>query len=196
MLERLYVNENLTNKLKYQYRMHPFILKMPNELMYNDMMIDRTDLAQLRHFNFINDEYPIGFINYDQGKEEYDGFSIYNLREAKEVIKLVDLIYQRINPDDIDSLAILSPYRSQINCISNLLTNEQKNRGYKQCINTIDSYQGKENDLIIISMVRSNNKQDLGFLNNINRMNVMMTRAKSALIIIGDRNCLITNLFW
>jgi len=95
-------------------------------------------------------------------------------------------------------VTILSPYRSQIACIKNLLlmSEELRNKNWLESVNTIDSYQGKECDIVIISLVRSNTKGLIGFLNDKNRMNVMLTRSKSVLIIIGDKSCLKTNKLW
>mmetsp|Transcript_35206 Transcript_35206/g.76918 ORF Transcript_35206/g.76918 Transcript_35206/m.76918 type:complete len:125 (+) Transcript_35206:2055-2429(+) len=65
-----------------------------------------------------------------------------------------------------------------------------------EAIHTIDSFQGKECDVVLISLVRSNNEGNVGFLSNRNRTNVMMTRAKSAMIIVGDQHCIQNNTLW
>jgi len=63
-------------------------------------------------------------------------------------------------------------------------------------VHTIDSFQGKECDIVLISLVRSNTNGNVGFLNNRNRMNVMLTRAKSAMIIVGNSECIKHNALW
>ena len=80
------------------------------------------------------------------------------------------------------SIAVISPYREQIRLLKELFNHNDP----QLSVNTIDSFQGQERDMVVISMTRSNNEGAIGFLTDIRRMNVAMTRAKKKLVIIGD----------
>ena len=94
----------------------------------------------------------------------------------------VELIQKRIAEIELDeiSVGIISPYRRQVSLIEESIIKQNKNA------QTIDSFQGQEKDLIIVSLVRSNENGIIGFLKDYRRMNVALTRAKKKLIIIGD----------
>ena len=92
------------------------------------------------------------------------------------------------------SLGIIAPYKAQIERLKEgVEINQSPN--LKISINTIDGFQGQERDIIYISLVRSNEKGDIGFLSNQRRMNVAMTRAKKKLVIIGDSSTIGANPF-
>ena len=78
------------------------------------------------------------------------------------------------------SCALISPYRGQIELLEKIFKEE------KVAINTVDSFQGQEADVVIISLVRSNEENEIGFLKDYRRMNVALTRARKKLIVIGD----------
>jgi len=107
------------------------------------------------------------------------------------------------------SIGILSPYREQVTCLEQIFqedptfTHLLKTRNQKLCnqeptltINTIDGFQGQERDVIYISLVRSNSKHEIGFLQDYRRMNVAMTRARMALIVVGDSATIGSNKFY
>jgi len=95
---------------------------------------------------------------------------------------------------DLDpfSIAIISPYSEQIRLLKAELTNRPGLKSFESFIsvNTIDSFQGQERDMVLISMTRSNTDGEIGFLADIRRLNVAMTRAKKKLVIIGDSSTL------
>ena len=84
------------------------------------------------------------------------------------------------------SIGIISPYREQVILMQKEIAEDEQLTLLPLSINTIDGFQGQERDIIYISLVRSNSKGEIGFLNDFRRMNVAMTRARKALIIIGD----------
>ena len=104
-----------------------------------------------------------------------------------------DLLFQNLVIENIPisnlKIGIISPYKAQVNLLKDkiaaypLLTEYMSNIS----INTVDGFQGQERDIIYISLVRSNDNAEIGFLSDIRRMNVAMTRAKEKLYIIGDR---------
>ncbi|HEY0609433.1 MAG TPA: C-terminal helicase domain-containing protein, partial [Chitinophaga sp.] len=95
-------------------------------------------------------------------------------------------------PDNFPSIAIISPYRQQVQLLQELLPHSAALQlyGHRISVNTIDSFQGQERDIVYISMARSNAEGKIGFLSDIRRMNVAMTRARKKLVIIGDSGTL------
>ena len=86
------------------------------------------------------------------------------------------------------TIGIISPYKEQVQYLTNLLATDEECEAYRSqiAIKTVDGFQGQERDIIYISMVRSNDQREIGFLNDIRRMNVALTRAKKKLVVIGD----------
>ena len=97
-------------------------------------------------------------------------------------MEIVDF-YQKLGIDDKD-IGIISPYADQVSLLKNKTDIEVK---------TVDGFQGREKEIIIISTVRSNDKGKIGFLSDLRRLNVALTRAKRKLIIIGNKETLKTN---
>jgi superfamily I DNA and/or RNA helicase len=93
------------------------------------------------------------------------------------------------------TIGILSPYKAQINLIENLLKDLNLNFNLIET-NTIDSFQGREKDFIILSLARSNMNMEIGFLEDTRRLNVALTRAKKELIIIGDSETIQINYYY
>ena len=104
-------------------------------------------------------------------------------------------------------IGILSPYREQVNYIEEmiredadlapmLLPQPDGQKGLRLTVNTIDGFQGQERDVIYISLVRSNAKNDIGFLSDYRRMNVAMTRARKLLVVVGDSATIGNNPFY
>ena len=91
--------------------------------------------------------------------------------------------------ENIQDIGIISPYKAQTTLLNEIVSKNQmfsEDIKEKTAINTVDSFQGQERDIIYISLVRSNEKGKIGFLSDIRRMNVAMTRARKKLVIIGD----------
>ena len=95
------------------------------------------------------------------------------------------------------SIGIITPYDAQKRIIIKNLQKTYNEINYDSLtIDTIDGFQGMERDLIIISLVRSNDDGKIGFVNDPRRINVMLTRAKRGLIVIGNKNCMEKNVIW
>jgi len=124
--------------------------------------------------------------------EKSEGTSTTNPEEAaflfKHLTQLVSGLSPHYQQEDFPSIAIISPYKQQIHLLKEQLqySPELQSYGDKISVNTIDSFQGQERDIVYISMTRSNNDNKIGFLSDIRRMNVAMTRARKKLVIIGD----------
>ena len=112
-----------------------------------------------------------------------------------EVNKVINVI-QKIQNDISDkSIGIITPYDSQKNKIKKAIFDNKIN-DENIIVDTIDGFQGMERDIIIVSLVRSNDSGKIGFVNDSRRVNVLLTRAKYALIVIGNENCLKNNGIW
>ena len=104
---------------------------------------------------------------------------------------------QRILEERID-VGVISPYRAQVQYLRQLVKKEPFFKPYRSLItvNTVDGFQGQERDIILISLVRNNSQGDIGFLRDLRRMNVAITRARMKLIILGDKTTLTAHNFY
>lgn len=165
-----------TTLLDVQYRMNDKIMQFSNAQFYDSKLISARDV---KNQTIKNEPFEaIEFIDtagcgYDETQDENGGLS--NPDE-------IDLIQKRVNQlvIDNDEITILSPYRMQVNLLRNSFTESNIH------CQTIDSFQGQEKTVIILSLVRSNENGTIGFLSDYRRMNVALTRAKRKLIVIGD----------
>ncbi len=103
-------------------------------------------------------------------------------------------------PEGLPSIGVLSPYREQVNYLETLFREDTQLSALLTAgllsVNTIDGFQGQERDVIYISLVRSNDKHEIGFLQDYRRMNVAMTRARMVLVVIGDSATIGHNKFY
>lgn len=185
---------NKTQFLNIQYRMNTQIVGFSNEYFYESKLLTNHKNAELSlEINKINKNIHIIFIDtagtdFIESKDESD--SISNLEEAKLLITILNKYYI-----GNFTVGILSPYKAQINLIERLLHENKINNNSIEC-NTIDSFQGREKDCIILSLTRSNYNNEIGFLEDTRRLNVAITRAKQELIIIGDSETIQTNFYY
>lgn len=170
--------------LETQYRMHPDIMKFSGDHFYKGQLKTAEDVIQrerdsaLQHFVFI-DTAGCGF----DEKVKKETLSTYNPDEAELVIKHLS------NNLSLDlSVGIIAPYKAQIEILRDLVLKSPAFDAVRDqvSVNTVDAFQGQERDVIYISLTRSNEKNEIGFLKEYRRMNVAMTRAKTQLVIIGD----------
>jgi len=168
--------------LDEQYRMHHNIMQFSSQEFYGGKLLAHSSVASELLFN---DDIPFLFID-TAGcgfTEKSEGTSIANPEEAAFVFNYITNFLPGIEPF---SIAVISPYREQIRLLKELFAEMTDNIS----VNTIDSFQGQERDMVIISMTRSNPDGEIGFLSDIRRMNVAMTRAKKKLVIVGDSSTL------
>jgi ATP-dependent RNA/DNA helicase IGHMBP2 len=139
---------------------------------------------------------PVDFIDtagcgYSE-KQDPETLSRYNEEEAHLLIKQVERLVEEIGIENWLkeglTLGIITPYRAQVDQLNKLAEASVQIASLKKLvtINTVDAFQGQERDIIAISFVRSNNDGEVGFLGDIRRTNVAMTRAKKKLIMVGD----------
>jgi len=168
--------------LNEQYRMHENIMRFSSKEFYDDKLLAHTSVSSRLLFK---DDAPFLFID-TAGcgfTEKIEGTSTANAEEAAFVF---NYLTNFITGLEQFSIAVISPYREQIRLLKELFTETPDNIS----INTIDSFQGQERDMVVISMTRSNPEGEIGFLSDTRRMNVAMTRAKKKLVMIGDSSTL------
>jgi ATP-dependent RNA/DNA helicase IGHMBP2 len=185
--------------LNVQYRMNADIMEFSNLKFYEGKLKAHETVANRRlQISDINTD-PIEFIDTAGcGFEEIQDAetrSLYNEGEVKILLQHLEEWEQIMELERPPSIAIISPYRQQVRKMEEKL--KLKGGHYNSIkINTVDAFQGQERDIIYISLVRSNNNGDIGFLKDYRRMNVAMTRAKKKLIIIGDSATLSNDRFY
>ena len=130
------------------------------------------------------------------------GFSLSNASEARLTLLALRAYYEIIGKERILSerldVGIISPYRAQVQLLRRMVKKEEFFKPFRSLItiNTVDGFQGQERDIIVISLVRSNDEGQIGFLRDLRRMNVAITRARMKLIILGDRSTLCRHPFY
>ncbi len=198
MLDRLTKYENVSTLLTRQYRMHQHIMQFSNAYFYKnqleaDATVKETLLSLNEEFELLN--LPISLI--DTAGCSFDEFqnpetlSMSNKGEADLLFKHLELLlqqYQYSNAQQKISIGIISPYKEQIELLKEkLITFDYSQYPVSElAVKTIDGFQGEERDVIYISLVRSNINSEIGFLSDIRRMNVALTRAKKKLVVIMD----------
>ncbi|KQR67706.1 DNA helicase [Pedobacter sp. Leaf176] len=186
--------------LNEQYRMNTRIMGYSSKIFYQDKL--RANPAVANRTLFPEDS-PLMFIDtagcsFD---EKADGTSTTNPDEASFLLKhLTKLVEQseRLVSSDFPSIAVISPYKQQVHLLKELMLSNPVLMAHadKISINTIDSFQGQERDAVYISLTRSNSDGSIGFLSDIRRMNVAMTRARKKLVVIGDGATLSRSVFY
>ncbi|GAA4464481.1 AAA domain-containing protein [Nemorincola caseinilytica] len=187
--------------LQEQYRMHLHIMGYSARVFYEDRLKAHTSVA---HHLLAPGEAPLTFIDtagcgHD---EQADDTSISNPEEAALLFKHLTRMLTGIAPHytgtTMPSVAVISPYKAQLYVLEEQLQHATELQPYIRSIsvNTIDSFQGQERDIVYISMTRSNTDANIGFLSDIRRMNVALTRARKKLVIIGDSATLAAHPFY
>jgi len=187
--------------LEEQYRMHEQIMGYSSKVFYNDKLQAHESVA--RHILFPGDA-PLAFID-TAGcgfEEKNEGTSSTNPEEAVFLLKHLTQMAEQFTLQapgiEFPSVGIISPYKQQVYLLKELLLNSPDLQVHadKINVNTIDSFQGQERDVIYISLTRSNAEGTIGFLADTRRMNVAMTRARKKLVVIGDSATLSRSQFY
>lgn len=200
LLERLvhvYGGE-VTQLLNVQYRMHHQIMEFSSAQFYDDQLVG--DKSVLKHLLSDLDsvdsteltQSPLLFIdtagaNWDEELEP-DGESKRNPKEAEFIMnKVKQLVESGVSAGDI---AVIAPYAAQVRLL-------RENSAFKSLeIDTVDGFQGREKEAVLITLVRSNAIGEIGFLGDVRRMNVALTRARRKLIVVGDSATLANHAFY
>ena len=195
LLDIVMRKKGVDSLLNVQYRMNSKIMQFSNIWFYNNQLQAHESNAE-----HLLDDSPITFIDTaGSGFEESlnpDTLSTENKEEAAFAVKYLQNLQYNLSMNGIlpqeYTVGIISPYRAQVELLRELWTNEED----KIKISTIDGFQGQERDLIIISLVRSNPKSEIGFLSDYRRMNVALTRARKKLVVIGDSSTIGNDKFY
>lgn len=185
--------------LNVQYRMHEAIMEFSNRWFYENKLLAHPTVAH-RSLGFSEDKFP-PFLFIDTagtGFEEQmnpESRSLFNEGEIGLVKQILSELLEVSEEGKIPSVVVIAPYREQVLKLQEEIFSDTV---FKQLfsIDTIDSFQGQERDIVIISLVRSNERGEIGFLQDYRRMNVAMTRAKKCLIMIGDSATLANDRYY
>ncbi|KAK4162588.1 regulator of nonsense transcripts 1 [Cladorrhinum sp. PSN259] len=202
LFERLVKLNLVPIRLNVQYRMHPCLSEFPSNMFYEGSLQNGVTIAErLRKdvdFPWPVAETPMMFWS-NLGTEEISasGTSYLNRTEASNVEKIVTRFFKAgVNPKDI---GVITPYEGQRSYIVSTMQNTGtfKKESYKEVeVASVDAFQGREKDFIVLSCVRSNDNQGIGFLSDPRRLNVALTRAKYGLVIIGNPKVLSKHELW
>lgn len=195
--------------LNVQYRMHASIMGFSNEKFYDGKLIaddtvkdnllsfDEEETFLNRPFDFI-DTAGCGFSE----EQNPESLSMSNPEEAQLLFKYLRLLVEqydaRKGTHSPLQIGIISPYKQQVELLSRILEEDDalKQKPHRVHVKTVDGFQGQERDVICISLVRSNETGEIGFLNDYRRLNVALTRAKRKLVVFGDSATLSRHAFY
>jgi len=194
LMERIVENNpQVVTLLKVQYRMNEDIMRFSSDWFYNGEV---ESAPEVKYRGILDYDNPIVWVDTSDvdGKEEFVGESYgrINRSEARLTMETLQQFFekvgrQRVLEERID-VGIISPYRAQVQYLRRLIRHNDYFKPMRGLItvNTVDGFQGQERDIIVISMVRDNDEGQIGFLRDLRRMNVAITRARMKLIIMGN----------
>lgn len=189
--------------LRIQYRMHDDIMRFPSHWFYGDELESAPEIS---HRGILQLDTPI--VWFDTADCDFmedrqaDSMSRINRQEAELLVEQLETYIEKITKDRVleESIdfGLISPYKAQVQYIRSLIKRNAFFKPLKKLItvHTVDGFQGQERDVILISLVRANDNGQIGFLNDLRRMNVAITRARMKLIIIGDASTLEKHAFY
>ncbi len=189
--------------LRVQYRMNEEIMRFSSDYFYGGLV---ESAPEVKHRGILDYDDPIEWIDTSDidAKEEFVGesFGRINKTEAELTLAVLERYYgkigkERVLEEHID-VGVISPYRAQVQHLRQLIRKRPFFKPFRQLItvNTVDGFQGQERDIILISLVRANDEGQIGFLRDLRRMNVAITRARMKLVILGNRATLARHPFY
>ena len=189
--------------LKVQYRMNDEIMRFSSDWFYHGQL---TSAPEVKYRSILDYDTPMIWVNTEgmNCNEEFVGesFGRINKQEAalciEELKKYITKIgKERLLEERID-FGVISPYKAQVQYLRQLIKKDAFFKPFRPfiTINTVDGFQGQERDVILISLVRANEDGQIGFLSDLRRMNVAITRARMKLIILGDASTLTKHPFY
>ncbi|KAL5705865.1 hypothetical protein ACHQM5_024101 [Ranunculus cassubicifolius] len=189
--------------LSVQYRMHPKIRDFPSGYFYHGRLTDSESVTNLPDEIYYRNPLLKPYIFYDiaHGQESHGSGSVsyQNIHEAKFCRRIYDILQATLKSAGASSkvsVGIVTPYKLQLKCLGREFEDILKSEEGKELyINTVDAFQGQERDVIIMSCVRTS-RHGVGFVADIRRMNVALTRARRALWVIGNAKALMQSNDW
>ena len=204
LLEKVVLHKPETmSLLKIQYRMHEDIMRFPSRWFYHDEL---EAAPEVKYRGILDFDTPVSWIDTSeldlQEKAVTEGTGRLNTGEAELLVRELKNYMERIGirrilEEHID-FGVISPYRAQVHYLRHLLKKEPFFRPCRRLItvHTVDGFQGQERDVIMISLVGANEKGQIGFLRDLRRMNVAITRARMKLLILGEAVTLTRHPFY
>ena len=216
LMERIVENKpEVVTLLKMQYRMNEEIMRFSSDWFYGNQV---ESAPEVKYRSILDLDIPMSWIDTSQFdisdnpdnlatplfREEFVGESFGRINKAEAELTLLTLesYFQKIGKqrilDERLDVGIISPYRAQVQYLRRLLKKREFFKPYRSLIsvNTVDGFQGQERDIILISLVRANDEGQIGFLRDLRRMNVAITRARMKLIILGDASTMTRHPFY
>jgi len=211
LMERIVENKpEVVTLLKVQYRMNEQIMQFSSNYFYHGEV---ETAPQIKYRGILDYEDPMMWIDTSEievgpdepsFKEQFIGenFGRVNKGEAELTLRTLEEYFQKIGKtrilDENIDVGIISPYRAQVQYLKKQIRKREFFKPYRKFIsvNTVDGFQGQERDIILISMVRANDDGQIGFLNDLRRMNVAITRARMKLIILGNAQTMSKHPFY
>lgn len=204
LMQKIATNKSeCVSLLNIQYRMNDAIMRFSSQWFYHNSL---QSAPEVKYRGILDYDTPIEWINTEtsDAEEEFVEYSYGRINKAEAELTLKHLeTYlnkigkQRILEERID-IGLISPYQAQVQYLRRQIKKRSFFTPYRKLItiDTVDGFQGQERDIIVISLVRSNDKGSIGFLNDLRRMNVAITRARMKLIILGNAATLTHNTFY
>ena len=204
LMERIVENKpDVVTLLKMQYRMNDDIMRFSSDYFYHGEV---ESAPNVKHRGILDYDDAIAWVDTSdmEAREEFVGetFGRINKTEAKLTLAVLQHYFEKIGKerilDEAIDVGIISPYRAQVQFLRHLIKKQEFFKPYRHLIsvNTVDGFQGQERDIVLISLVRANDEGQIGFLRDLRRMNVAMTRARMKLIILGDSTTMGKNKFY
>ena len=194
---------DVVSLLQVQYRMNEDIMRFPSRWFYDGQL--RAD-PSVRHRSILDLDTAIDWIDTTgrDFKEQFvgDSFGRVNPAEGRLLLDELEAYVQRIGIerilDERIDFGIISPYRAQVQYLRRLLRASAVLRPLRELltVNTVDGFQGQERDVLFLSLVRANDDGQIGFLGDLRRMNVAITRARMKLVILGEAETLARHPFY
>lgn len=189
--------------LKVQYRMHEAIMQFPSDWFYHGEL---EAAPEVRYRGILDFDTPMNWIDTSEMDfhEDFVGesFGHINKQEANLLLQELEAYIERIGKerilDERIDFGLISPYKAQVQYLRGKIKGSNFLHPFRSLItvNTVDGFQGQERDVIFISLVRANKDAQIGFLNDLRRMNVAITRARMKLVILGDASTLTKHPFY
>ena len=190
LMERLVeTHPETVTLLKIQYRMSEDIMRFSSDYFYDGQV---ESAPEVKYRSILDLDKAIEWKSLEETEESLLNSSRINTSEAELTLNTLQQYFERIGKqrllDERIDVGIISPYRAQVQLLRRMLMKREYFKPFRRLItvNTVDGFQGQERDVIVVSLVRSNDEGQIGFLRDLRRMNVAMTRARMKLIIIGN----------
>ena len=215
LMERIVENKpDVVTLLKMQYRMNEEIMRFSSDWFYGNQV---ESAPEVKFRSILDLDIPMTWIDTSDFRSENlelgdeisfteqfvgESFGRINKAEAELTLLVLEQYFEKIGKarilDERLDVGVISPYRAQVQYLRRLLKSKEFFKPFRHLIsvNTVDGFQGQERDIILISLVRANDEGQIGFLRDLRRMNVAITRARMKLIILGDASTMTHHPFY